>query len=656
MKSKILFLFLISIFLLSCTKELDITPDGRTSVEQSLSTNEGTGAFLNACYANIPQLGYNWYYFGDTPTAVSDEAYSAKEYNGVFSHYYGGLSSAEYHQLTGVGDAIQQASNLGDQWNKNFRQIRLCTEFLEKIGTATVTKESDRARWTAEAHILRGFFYLQLVQWYGRVPLLERVYGANDDFATLTRDSVYKVSKYIVADCEAALAVDDSNFGGEAWRITSGISERQRVTKALACFIKAKAMLFAASPLHIGERYWEEAYQVAKKSYEDVYAHGYRLYNKVQNTLEYGEGKGAAYREYFNEPYDCTASDVDHETIWQNARRYATFSAWYADGICWIGGRGTSYMIGECPSQELVDAYEVVEYEDNNPAKKILSARPLLDLAHPYIDEETHLQPNYNRDIVLNTPSSSAKYLYDERSSDVPVNFKNINPYGPYWNRDPRFYESVCTNDSQIQGDPFGDNSFVEAYIGGREELRLATSNPANTKTGYYTWKWAKPHNGLLKNIITWRWRTARLGELMLNYAEAAAEAGHLSEAVAMVDSIRSRVGMPGLANSGANIGDQADVILRVRNERRIELAQENIRYFDLRRWQSPTGDMSKTCKYFTAMVITKSGDTYGYNRVLIKESPRGGWENKYLLLPLPVGECSNMEGLTSTNWQNPGW
>ena len=654
MKSNIILLSLTLILLLSCTKELDITPDGRTSVEEALSTNEGTGAFLNACYANIPQIGYNWYYFGDMPTAVSDEAYSAKEYNGVFSHYYGGLSTAEYHWLKESGDEIQQASNLGDQWNKNYQQIRLCTDFIERIGSATVNNESDRARWKAEAHILRGFFYLQLIQWFGNVPLLKKVYGPNDNFAILTRNSVYEVAKFIVEDCDAAIAIDDSNFGGEAWRITSGLSERQRVTKALACFIKAKAMLFAASPLFSGEQYWEEAYQIAKKSYEDVYAQGYRLYSEVQNTLEYGEGNGAAYREYFNEPYNCTASDVDYETIWQNARRYPTNSAWYADGISWIGGRGGAYMIGECPSQELVDAYEVVEFEDNNPAKSILSSRPLLNLAKPYHDEETHLQPNFHNDIGINTPT--AKYSYDERTSGVPVNLNNINPYGPYWNRDPRLTESISTNDSQIKGDPFGDNSFVEVYIGGREELRLATNNPKNTKTGYYVWKYAKPYNGLLKNIIQWRYKTARLGELMLIYAEAAAEAGHLSEAVEMVDLIRARVGMPGLANSGANVNDQADVIQRVRNERRIELVFENIRYFDLRRWQPPTGDMSKTCKYFSAMVITKTDNTYGYNRVLIKETPRGGWENKYLLLPLPVSEASNMEGLTLTKWQNPGW
>ena len=98
-------------------------------------------------------------------------------------------------------------------------------------------------------------------------------------------------------------------------------------------------------------------------------------------------------------------------------------------------------------------------------------------------------------------------------------------------------------------------------------------------------------------------------------------------------------------------------MILRIRNERRVELAWEENRYYDLRRWQQPTGDLSETCKYFTAMQITKNADgSLHYNRVNIRNNPRGGWETKDLLLPLPLAEASNMEAITGEKWQNPGW
>jgi hypothetical protein len=98
-------------------------------------------------------------------------------------------------------------------------------------------------------------------------------------------------------------------------------------------------------------------------------------------------------------------------------------------------------------------------------------------------------------------------------------------------------------------------------------------------------------------------------------------------------------------------------LILRIRNERRVELAWEEQRYFDLRRWQTPDGDLSETCKYFTAMVITDNGNgTFAYTRRNISENPRGGWQNRDLLLPVPVKEAANMSALTGVNWQNPGW
>jgi hypothetical protein len=110
---------------------------------------------------------------------------------------------------------------------------------------------------------------------------------------------------------------------------------------------------------------------------------------------------------------------------------------------------------------------------------------------------------------------------------------------------------------------------------------------------------------------------------------------------------------MPGLP-----AGLSGDALrLRIHNERRVELAWEEQRYFDLRRWQTPTGDLSATCKYMTAMVITDNGDgTLSYKRRAISDNPRGGYQNKDLLLPIPLSEVSRLNPLTGVEWQNPGW
>ena len=101
----------------------------------------------------------------------------------------------------------------------------------------------------------------------------------------------------------------------------------------------------------------------------------------------------------------------------------------------------------------------------------------------------------------------------------------------------------------------------------------------------------------------------------------------------------------------------QKEMILRVRNERQVELAWEECRYFDLRRWQQPDGDLSESCQWLTGMEPIKQSDgTFKYERYSISQNPRGGCETRDLLLPVPVVEAARLEAVTGESWQNPGW
>ena len=144
-----------------------------------------------------------------------------------------------------------------------------------------------------------------------------------------------------------------------------------------------------------------------------------------------------------------------------------------------------------------------------------------------------------------------------------------------------------------------------------------------------------------------------RLAEILLTFAETAAEAGHFSEAKAAVDEVRARVNMPPLQGSLS----QEDLILRIRNERRVELAYECQRYFDLRRWQKPDGNLEPLYKWATGMLIRKqSNGSFTYERVNTSSISRFGYETKDLLLPIPLSEASLLETMTGDKWQNRGW
>ena len=111
--------------------------------------------------------------------------------------------------------------------------------------------------------------------------------------------------------------------------------------------------------------------------------------------------------------------------------------------------------------------------------------------------------------------------------------------------------------------------------------------------------------------------------------------------------AVRARVGMPKLPE-----GMTADEFrIRVRNERRVELAYEGHRFYDVRRW----GILDKTDRVVTGMkVIKNADDTESYQRFVV--SHRNAWDAKHLRLPIPGEEVARLLKQTGVNFQNPGW
>ena len=118
--------------------------------------------------------------------------------------------------------------------------------------------------------------------------------------------------------------------------------------------------------------------------------------------------------------------------------------------------------------------------------------------------------------------------------------------------------------------------------------------------------------------------------------AEAYNESGATDKAVAEVNKIRARVGMPGL-NSGAewlNVGSKEDMALRIQRERAFELAGEGQRYWDLRRWGQLEKSVKNATDIFGDLMYTRS------------------YQSRHELWPIPLVEMERNLNLT----QNEGW
>ena len=586
-----------------CSDVLNVSPDGNLTMADVLSDPNRVEALLNTCYNQIPQKGYMYYYFEPVVVAAGDDGWSSEDGKGnTISLIYRDFASATWHPLIHHGD---HGGNNYAYWTRYWQQIRLCSQFLEVIDTAAVTSEADRERLRAEAHVLRAFFYSELVKWFGRTPILRETVPYDVDLSETKRDPVYDIARFIGDDCDAAIHIPEL-----PWRITID-GDAMRVTKALAYAIKAKMMLFAASPLHNDSQdHWEEAYGVCKQAVEELRANGYELFTNCTNEALYGDYGAQAYHQLFCQNADYSANPRDRETIYQH--KSGGTSVWRYGYIgCEMSN---TYKCGTCPTQELIDAYETID------------GKPVLNLNAPYLDEN-HLQPNYNAD---NT-------MYDRND--------------PYANRDPRLYATAMMNGSILRWD--NEEVVVETFMGGRHQPDFDPSNRAHSRTGYYHRKMVRPDACGLYPVNNANWKFYRFGELLLDFAEAACEANHLDEAKAAVDEVRARVAMPPLPEGLS----QEEMRLRIHNERRVEMAWEEQRYFDLRRWQKPDGDLSATCRWLTAMRITKNGDgSFTYERVNPTPNQRGGWQNRDLLLPIPFDDCARLELITGEKWQNPGW
>ena len=634
---KTLFVLPLSL-LFSCSSILDQSPDGKSSIEEMFLDNDKVAAYLNTCYCYMPAKGMLYFFFERGPACWCDEAWDADDLDvnwAASAKFYAGQASAGSHPVWGVDDPNYRPYHNYAYWDHYFTSIHDCAYFLERIDNATVTKEEDRARWRAEAHLLRAYYYSELLRWFGcGMPLVEKAYNYTDDFSGVKPASYYETVQFIIKDCDAALACDDL-----PWRITTS-DESGRVPKALAYAIKSRMMLYAASPLYCGNNnYWNEAYNVTKECMNGLKAQGYELYSALNNPTRFFDAnsnfgpagyplaeKAAMLNEYFCTNLEYSADPVDKETIFQTL--FSPGNSIVVEGIGALYG----YKAGACPSQELVDCFET------------LDGKTILNLDKPYNDKETHLDPNYNKD---NT-------TYD--------------PQNPYANRDPRFYADIYYNGSKRYGYwPFAEPTTAYENVGGVVGWRTrnimtyigepitgtAPNGRTFTRTGYFIRKFTDPTTSAANHISEANYKEFRLAEVILNFAEAAFHAGHEAEAKAAINEIRNRAGMPDLPASLT--GDA--LLKRIINERRVELALEEARYFDVRRLHLPNEDLSTTDKWVTAAKITRNADgTFVYGRQSVNGNPRLCYTNKWLKAAIPLNEINRIISITGENWQNPGW
>jgi hypothetical protein len=249
----------------------------------------------------------------------------------------------------------------------------------------------------------------------------------------------------------------------------------------------------------------------------------------------------------------------------------------------------------------------------------------------------------------LTSPSQNlvdAFLTIDGKTIDDPTS--GYDPQNPYANRDPRLQYTVFCNGSRWM------QRAVETFDGGKDR---SLRTPFNTRTGYYLRKFlASNEERSTITGVSHHYYIIRYAEILLNYAEALNEVDTEANAAAIEDcliQLRKRAGIN--AGGDGRYGlpatyTQEEMRRIIRNERRIEMAFEEQRFWDIRRWKIADSDDAVMQKPVRGVQITREGDgTFVYNYVDVAQST---FSEKMYWYPIARGEIQGNPNLT----QNPGW
>ncbi len=548
--------------------------------------DKAQGVLMNA-YGNIPNR-FDFYSGTNFLDAATDNAVTNNYSSGIFR--------------VGSAGAISSLDNPVGDWSNAYTQFRNIHLFLENGLTPKVVYDLTSAsndslykrRLRGEAYFLRAWWGFQLLQQYGGKTGTGAALGYPIQLRTLTeeeakrvditRNSYEECAMQIMNDCDSAFVYLPSEYSGSD-NIT-GATNIGRADKKVAITLKARVAVYAASP----------AYQP-----DDIV----KLNTMGSFTI---------------------TDDIKYQDKWIRAESVAVSAI---------------AVTGNFSSLKLADFSNAT-----TPAefiwRRFHNAR-FMEEAHysPYEFGNGITGPSQN--LVDAFPALNGYPITDARS--------NYNSQNPYANRDPRLALNIYYNNAIIDGRP------LETFDGGLDSRKFFYNA---TRTGYYVKKWLSVKPDMLNptNPVNdfHYYVMLRKTELFLNLAEALNEAygptvkpaGRTFSASDIIKNIRKGAGLTA-TSSDAYVNEVAakgkdDFRKLIQNERRLELAFENHRYFDMRRWLLPLDEVVK------GINIIKDGSAFIYN--VIDVEPRPLNNVKYYYMPLPYYEVSRSKTLVN----NLGW
>jgi hypothetical protein len=459
---------------------------------------------------------------------------------------------------SGAGNGPNTIASYGYDYQRlwDYQLIRDINLFLEKVDQSARLQATEKQAFTAEARFLRAYVYFELVKRMGGVPLITRTYtySPGDDPTELQvpRNTEAEVYDFIGSELDEIVQV---------FPPTS--TSKTRANRWTALALKSRAMLYAGSLAKynslMSQPIATEGGEVGMpaSSARDYYASSLAASQEIIQSGRYQLYSVKADRgENF---YDAITSKVNNsEVIW--ARDFSV-----------PGGKLHNFTYNNIPRSLR---------EDNESGSEIT---PILNLieAYEYLDGSNG---------KLKTRQPDGDFIYYDRPEDIFANKDGrlagtvIYPGSTFRGRPVNIQAGVMVWNASKQAYDQVAGGLGSSYTDGRLLVGLDgphVSEPFVSNTGFYLRKYLDPTAGSGqrgRGTDMW-WIRFRYAEILLNAAEAAYELGDPGSALGYVQQVRARAGF-----APASLGSLT--IDRLRNERRVELAFENHRWWDVKRWR----------------------------------------------------------------------
>lgn len=567
--------------LASCADILDKKPLTEISDNDLWSDPALLKAFVNSRYNQVGVNGAE-----SMQSSIVDET-ELTWLRGCETHNFARLSPTDLGRMNGAWWGWDNRS-----WSTKWTNISNCNIFFERVDNVGFTDETEKTKLVGQVRFIRAFEYWDLIARWGAMPIITKSFSINDreEIVGQKRNTYKECIDFLVSELDQAAKELPANWSGDDYG---------RATSVAALALKSRILLYAASPLmnedvkipEVGyttpepDR-WQKAAKAATEALDAAQTVGYELYNlngdpSKNYQLIFMDNTAANKETLFAR---MGTSSADGESI-SSCDQYNNPNGY--------GGWG-----GNCPLQELVDAYEVVKdgvaskFDWNNPEEKA----------------------------------------------------------NPYANRDPRFYATILYDGAKWMTrnvETYFDVDNNGTIIGGGKDTKFGNDSWNASPTGYNMKKFMDEGYALNSwNFCARNWIHLRMAELYLNKAEALYHIGDEEGAREALKPVRQRAGMPAVTATGA------DLLEAIKNERRIEFAFEEHRYFDVRRWKEAPKYFGSTVHAITIKKYPDGKKTYEVDKLRSDVGGDRKWDDKMYWLPIPKSEMDKNPNLV----QNPGY